>query len=611
MFTNFIYFLTALILYTTCTYPEGVYKLPDHAAEYAAGIILLFFFTCQFFFKRVAKQHMADSDNAGALDYHLNKYIQKLSIFSLIIFTIDLYCLRLKLFLSDYKLFHLFPTLHAVLFLLLFLFYLIIIWNSAWVAQKRLFPASVTRKDYILSNISFSMPALIPWFLLSIIADSIQIMPFKALSDFIATPFGEICYIFIFLILMALFGPVLVQKIWNCRPLENGITKTRIQELCTRTNLKFAEILKWELFGGSMITAGVMGLWSRFRYLLVTPALVKFLDGDEIDAVISHEIGHIKKRHLYFYVLFFAGYMACVYFLFNPLMLLIHSSVTIGKLSVYFNINHDTLTSIAFSLILISVFLFYFRYIFGYMMRNFERQADIFVFSVVGDVSGLINTFYKIVRFSGQSPDKPNWHHFSISQRIRFLEECRIEPAKINLHNKKISRIIQCYIIGLLLVCWAGYSINSGSGSKYLNSYIAEKVLNQVSHKGVAGSELLGIIGDFSFSMKKYKDASKAWEQVIKLEPDNIHALNNLAWLYATCEDIGLRNKKKSLEYALAALKIERAPYILDTYAEACLLNKFCRDAVTASNEALNLADPGRKNYYLKQYNKIRQICNN
>lgn len=609
MFTNFIYFLTALILYTTCYYPEGVYNAPDNALIYAIFTVFIFAVICRFLFKRLAKKYLANGNQKIQLDHKLNSYILKFSILALVIYCIDLYFFRLKLFFSDYKFFHLFPTLQAVIFLLLFLFYLIIIWDSAWIVQKRFFPDSVTRKNFIISNISFSLPALIPWFLLSIIADTIQVLPFNGLSNFLSTALGEICYIMTFLIAMAIFGPLLIQKLWGCKPLENGKKREHIEKLCLKTNLKYANILKWELFGGSMITAGVMGLWSKFRYLLVTPALIDLLDDNEINAVISHEIGHVKKWHLYFYVFFFAGYMSCIYFLFDPLMLLIYSSGILYKFALFFSLNHDTMISIVFSFVLVSVFLLYFRYVFGFFMRNFERQADTYVFSVMGDAFGLITTFYKIIKYSGQSPDKPNWHHFSITQRIQFLRACQTDSLKIDKHNKKVLSMIIGFVIGLLIICVVGYSINFGKGSKYLNNYIAQKVLDQEFRINQKNTKLYSMVGDYNFNLKEFKNAVTAWQNVLKVDSNNLHALNNLAWLYATCEDETMRDKSKAYEHALKALNINRAPYVLDTYAEACLFNDYCDKALNASKEALGKADSDKKEYYQNQYQRIKAKC--
>jgi len=612
MFTNFIYFLTALILYTTCYYSEGVYNTPDNALIYAFLVIVIFAVACRISFKRLEKKDTGKFFKTKTeLDHTLNSYIFKLSVLALVVYGIDLYYFKLKLLFADYKIFHLFPTLEAVIFLMLFLIYLIIIWDSAWIVQKQFFPDTVKRKDFILSNISFSLPALIPWFLLSIIADIIQILPFPALSDFLSTALGEIAYIMLFLIAMAIFGPFLIQKLWRCKTLEYHEKREIIEMTCEKTDFKYADILRWELFGGTMITAGIMGLWHRFRYLLVTPALMNLLEDNEITAVISHEIGHAKKKHLYFYVFFFAGYMSCVFFLFDPLMLLIYSSETLYNFALLLNAGHDSMISIAFSLILVSVFLLYFRYVFGFFMRNFERQADTYVFSVMGDSWSLITTFYKIIKYSGQSPDKPNWHHFSISERINFLKKCQTDPSEIQRHDRKIYKIVLGFIFALILVCVAGYSINYGKGSQYLNKYIAQKVLKQDFRINPENTKLYGMIGDYSYNHNEYKNAESAWQNALTADPVNIHALNNLAWLYATCEDTAIRNKDKAYELASKALKISQDSYVLDTYAEACLINQFCTEAINAATKAWEKSSVEKKDYYKNQYRKVKQNCKN
>ncbi len=67
-------------------------------------------------------------------------------------------------------------------------------------------------------------------------------------------------------------------------------------------------MLLWPVFEGQMLTAGVMGLIKRFRYLLITPSLLQLLTPEELKGVVAHEIGHIRKNHMFFYLLFFGGY---------------------------------------------------------------------------------------------------------------------------------------------------------------------------------------------------------------------------------------------------------------------------------------------------------------
>ena len=603
MFANFIYFLVALIVYTTCHYPEGVDSAPEHAVLYTVLTAFLFIVLCRASFNRLAAR--AVYMEREVTDHKLNNLLTRFSILALFIFGIDLYFFRLKLIFTDFAVFRLFPTLEALLFLVLFLFYLVVVWNSAWIVQKEFFASSVSKKNFVVSNISFSLPALLPWFFLSIVADIIRILPFPAVSEFLTSPVGEISYVLVFLVAVAVFGPYLIRRLWRCNPLEPSMIRDRIQRVCSMAGLKYADILKWELFGGSMITAGVMGLWGRFRYILVTPALIRLLDNEEIDSVIAHEIGHVKKHHLLYYILFFAGYIGFVYFIFDPLILLIYSAKGLFTIASFLGISHDTAVTVCFSLFLIALFVLYFRYVFGFFMRNFERQADTYVFSLIEDSRALINTFYKIARFSGQAWDKPNWHHFSIKERVRFLEKCRDDGSYIEQHDRKLKIMVTGYILVTILVFGLGYSVNFGSGNEAFKTYIAEKVLEQKIRVDPENSDLYTLVGDYYYDAGKYEEARDAWENVLRIDPENLHALNNLAWLYATCEDRSLRNPGKALALSEKAVKISREPYVLDTYAEASFLNNDMVNAVKAAKEALSKASPSRKPYYKQQLSRF------
>ena len=603
MFANFIYFLVALIVYTTCHYPQSVDGPPEHAILYAVLTAVLFIVLCRASFNRLAARGAYLGKEVT--DHKLNTLLTRFSILSLFVFGIDLYFFRLKLVFSDFAIFKLFPTLEALLFLVLFLFYLVVVWSSAWVVQKEFFSSSVSRKNFVISNISFSLPALLPWFFLSIVADIIRILPFPAVSEFLMSPVGEVGYVLVFLVAVAVFGPYLIQRLWRCKPLEPSMIRERIQRICSMANLRYADILKWELFGGSMITAGVMGLWGRFRYILVTPALIHLLDDEEIDSVIAHEIGHVKKHHLFYYILFFAGYIGFVYFVFDPLILLIYSSKGLFTISSFLGITHDTAATVCFSLILIALFVLYFRYVFGFFMRNFERQADTYVFSLIEDSGALISTFNKITRFSGQAWDKPNWHHFSIKERVLFMEKCRHDGAYIEQHDRKVKFMIAGYILVVISVFGFGYSVNFGGQNEAFQTYIAEKVLEQKIRVDPENSDLYTLVGDYYYDTGKYREARDAWENVLQIDPENLHALNNLAWLYATCEDRSLRNPEKALVLAQKAVKISREPYVLDTYAEACYLNNDIENAVKAAKEALSKAPPSRESYYKQQLSRF------
>jgi len=603
MFANFIYLLVALILYTTCQHTGPSEVMPDHALVIALAMVFIFAAICRVSFKRLAEKA---SPVAGvSLDIKLDQSLSRLSILAIFIFAVDLYILKLKLFFSGLRIFEIFPTLEALFFIFLFVGYLVIVWTSAWVVQKRFFPGSVSKKSFVISNISFSLPGLLPWFLLSITADLIQILPFDGPKNFLATPFGEILYVLFFLFAVASFGPFLIQKMWGCSSLEPGPIRERIEALCRASGVGCADILKWELFGGSMITAGVMGLVSRFRYILVTPALVTLMTPHEIDAVIAHEIGHVKHHHIHFYLFFFTGYIAFVYTLFDPMLLIIYYLNPFSFIASFVGMERETFSTLLFSLGLILLFLLYFRFVFGFFMRNFERQADTHVYSIIGSGITLMDTFYKIARFSRSSPDQPNWHHFSISERIDFLKQCEVDPMVVKKHDRKIRRMVAGYMGVMVLVVTAGYFFNFGKGREYLNNYLAETILLQKLQIDPANADIYTLIGDYYYGRNMFDKAIDAYNNVLRIAPLNVNALNNLAWLFATASDSSFRDRGKTLFLATKALSLDRSAHILDTYAEACWLNGLQREALAAAMEALEKA-PDRQEYYRSQVKRFQ-----
>ncbi|MCF6248438.1 MAG: M48 family metalloprotease [Desulfobacula sp.] len=604
MFSNFLYFLIALVIYTT----SGLF---EDTTRFEGGVILsslllniVFVLICQTTFKRLTK--MIGRIPFDRVDNLVNKYISRLSILALMVFALNIYGLRLHLYLRGIVIFDLFPTLGALMFLSLFLFYLVVIWDASYKIQKSAFSGQISKKQYIVSNISFSLPALFPWFCLSIIADMMALVPYQPLQTFLKTPIGEMGYIALFIVAIAIFGPVLIKRLWHCKPLEEGEQKKRLEAICRNAGLRYSDILKWELFGGYMITAGVMGLVARFRYILVTPALLNSLSDEEIEAVILHEIGHVQKHHMLFYLFFFAGFIACNFVFFEPIGLLLYILPVYG-LFQFVGIDQATAHSILSSLTLIILFVLYFRLVFGLYMRSFERQADLHIYEFKNNALAMISTFYKIASYSRQSMEKPNWHHYSIGQRVRFLENCQAKPDLIARHHTRVKKLVSIYAIVVVFLFSCGYAINYGWAKESFGNFITKKILFQQMDLHPENSDLYALVGDYYYSRQDYQKAIDSYENVLRVDPENVHALNNLSWLFSTCPDEMFRDNQQALLLARKALARKRESYILDTYAEALLVNKDIPNAIAAANEALKLAKD-KKNYYKSQIKRLENM---
>ena len=602
MFGNFIYFIIVLLIYSTYQPSEDTNFTALETLFLFILLTIIFAVITRLQFQRIEKQ--ISKESFAKLDHKFHAALTRQSVMAIVLFSLDIYGLNLVSFVSSIPFLSIIPTLQALLFLGLFVFYLAIVWAFAYSPYNALYTTGLPRESYILSNISFSVPILLPWLLLSGIADIINVLPFKLPKQMLATTEGQVLYFLVFLVAVAMIGPLMIQKFWRCKPLEAGDVRTRIENVCRQAGMEYANILYWPIFGGRMITAGVMGLVKKFRYILVTGAFIRFLEPDEIDAVIAHEVGHIKKNHLLFYLVFFVGYMLVSYATFDLLIYGVLYAEPLYGFIGRIGLNQTTLTSSIFSIVIIVIFLVYFRFIFGYFMRNFERQADTYVYTLFDSAKPLISTLEKIAVTSGQPPDRPNWHHFSITKRIDYLKKCETDKSWIGRHDWKIKKSMAVYLTGIILIGAVGYQLNYSETGQQLNQHFFETVIKRELEKTPDNADLYSILGDIYYSRQNYAQTIEAYEQSIMLEPHNPKALNNLAWLLATCEDQDFRRPQRALGLAQKAAALEKAPHILDTLAESYYVNGEFEAAVAAAMRALDLAT-GNRFYYQKQLKKF------
>jgi len=603
MFGNFIYFIIALLIYSTYQpASEPTFSLPETIA-YTIALTLGYALLTWVQLRRLENKLSPATifENSDQFNRILNRQI----VLAIFVFAIYVYGLNLSFYTSRFLLFQKVPTLEALLFLLLFIGHLAIAWALAHRVYCRIQYSNITRRAYVFSNLMFSIPVLIPWLMLSLVSDLILALPFQMPKQLVTTTAGEIIYFLLFLIIVALFAPAIIQRFWRCKPLQDGPHRTQIEALCRRAHLRYKNILLWPIFEGRMITAGVMGLIKRFRYILVTRSLLQRLTPYEIEAVIAHEIGHVKKKHLLFYLVFFVGYMLVSYALFD---LVVYAMIYFNPMVDWIyriGLDQATVLPALFSFAIIAAFLLYFRYIFGYFMRNFERQADIYVFDLLGTVAPLITTLEKIALASGEPDDKPNWHHFSIKERIDYLKQCIANPSWISRHNAKVRRSIGGYLIVIFLLGAVGIQLNFGQTGRNLDGHFYEKIILQEISKTPENADLYVLLGDLYYGRDRHHRASQAYEQAINLSKNNSRALNNLAWLYATTHQANLRDPSRALALAQRAAHLEPAPHVFDTLAECYFVNGRVAEAIQAEQQALDIAG-SEKGYYAQQLQRFQ-----
>lgn len=606
MYANFLYFIVALLILSLYQ-PVDQPRLPlAYAVTIFAAILILFTLYTRSMFRHLMQQ--AQGANRKILDRAYSRLVTRHSILAMVLFTLDVWGLDLPTYLRMVPLFKALPTLSDLVFLSILIGYLSIIWYLGFSSQQSIYETYISRKDYIYSNFAFSIPILIPYALLSGILDILLLLPFELPRQVLNTSIGQTGYFLFFLIIAALFAPVLVQRFWHCRPLEAGPIRQRIAALCKRSGVTYADIVYWPIFGGRMITAGVMGLVGRFRYILVTKALLQLLGTEEIEQVIAHEIGHVKRRHLVLYLLFFIGFMLVSYALSIASYYFIFLNTTIVKLILQWGYDLETVFKAFSSSLLIVGVVVYFRFLFGYFMRNFERQADGYVFRLFPSAQPLINTFGKIVTSSGQSADKPNWHHFSIRQRVDFLRQCEISPRQILRHDRKMRQSIAAFLTGLVLLALSVMQFNQFIDNRMNQGLTIESLATYLNHKTRQTKDdavIYMALGNLFYEQQQLMAAAEAYEKGLQLNPDQPEILNNLAWLLVTNADDPIYDPGRALSLAQKAVALETAPHIWDTLAQCLFANGRIAEAVEAEQAALAM-NPRDRHVYETQLAKFK-----
>ena len=96
---------------------------------------------------------------------------------------------------------------------------------------------------------------------------------------------------------IVLLAPLLARIVLEVEPMPEGPLRDDLERICRMHNVKVRRLLVWKTYG-SMINAAVMGLIGRLRYVLLTDALLESMTHREVEAVMAHEIGHIRRHHM-------------------------------------------------------------------------------------------------------------------------------------------------------------------------------------------------------------------------------------------------------------------------------------------------------------------------
>lgn len=602
----FLYFIIAVAIFITAPgtsndlFPifQDILILPV--------LIFLFSFHIRNSFLRLKKKHLESEMYPGVFRSGYLRIANLSMIKAIIIFTLEIYIFDLKVIIMSVFRFGGVTFAGDILVLSIFILHFAIVWYWGYKTAGEIIYLSESAGKFILDNIKFNLAIVIPWLILTLGTDILKLLNIGWITENSGSPLFQLVFFTLFLLIFLIIGPILIIRLWDCKPLPESELRNKIIDFTRKEGISFKEILSWGSLSKSLMTAGVLGYFPFFRYLLITPELMKILSPDEIIAVVSHETGHVKRKHILYYLLLFIGFAVISGGLMNIINLMIISSpLGINLITGEANILGVSPFHFLAGTFSILTFILYFRFIFGYFMRNFEREADIYCFDSGIDPGYLISSFEKL---GGGIREKKgsNWHHYSIDERVDFLNRCINDPSEIYRHRKKIRKNILGYIAVLIAVLTLTMNPLITTFSEGMERKVVIRALERGIEKSPSDHRLYSAAAALYHEMEKWGKAKIYYEKSLSIKYEQPETLNNLAWLLITCEDESLRERRRGLRFAKDAAALKTEAHIYDTLAEAFLINEKYEEAVRASKAALRIS-VGNQSYFREQLEKMRK----
>jgi Zn-dependent protease with chaperone function len=298
------------------------------------------------------------------------------------------------------------------------------------------------------------LPVLLPLILISLWTQSA--------GYFLGERAGEV-WVFVaqFLGVVALLGmgPILLRRVWTTERLGESSVRELLAAVCERSGVRVREFLLWRT-GGTMHNAAVLGFFAPARYILVTDAMVESMPAGSLEAVASHEVGHVRCRHLMWLglstlsavLLLGTAAQWVAWYVFIGVANSWELSEEAGRgASHWFSMGGMVLT-------LACVFVW-----FGWVSRRLEWQADAFAVkdltkagaggdrvgsAAAGQVSEALGL---VAMFNGLNPRRFSWRHGSIRTRQRRVEGLVGAPLGALPIDRDVRRIKVLTVLGLIV----------------------------------------------------------------------------------------------------------------------------------------------------------------
>jgi STE24 endopeptidase len=299
---------------------------------------------------------------------------------------------------------------------------------------------------------------LMPWLLIKALRDAVEIawislghtsagqrmMAHVLVRDYADSTLSFGCVLFVLLI-----SPELLRRVLHTERLPDLPLRKSLTEICQRSGVQCREILLWRT-DNNMGNAAMMGLIPLVRYVMLSDLLLESMTDEQIQAVFAHELGHVKHRHLVWFVAFLLTFSSAIV----GVMAKIEGRL---KLTVNQEMVYDVASAAGTGLVLVLVY--------GFLSRWFERQADVYAARTIqlGETESdpakehvgaavFASALQRVALVNNIPENARNWTHGSIAARVRYIRQFGRDPLVAERFDRTGRRVV-LGLSALIILC--------------------------------------------------------------------------------------------------------------------------------------------------------------
>ncbi len=362
--------------------------------------------------------------------YRLRRFMIVFECMSLAAYLGNLYLLNLPALINKHFAFFPMENLRQTLALIPLLIGLICIRLAFYQVNR---PQPGHYREVTTLQFKFLLFPLLPMFVYFAAIDAVQWLPYSAKAFIFERPYVLIGLILPVIASAYILAPLLMQFLWKTEPLAMGSTlKGKLDQLTKQSGIKYRDIVVWQTGSLSIANAAVAGTFPWNRRIFLTDALLEYFTDEEIETVVAHELGHIRYRHIPTYMLFSLFYLLSYPFFYilveEPLVAYFEGSQIL-----------PTLCWLTFLII-------YFVFIFRYLSRRCEHQADLYAAALTAKPEAFKTALMKLAVLNSVPKSIRRFFemfntHPSIHRRIDFINQWIERRATIQRYKKYLLEV--------------------------------------------------------------------------------------------------------------------------------------------------------------------------